>query len=117
MRLVRLVVLILVILGLGVSMLDVTCLQHWYQGRFDAYHSIFEFKGGHQHSEPLGEDDCRLTSASHDDMLLTPVKCDPGVMPTQTLLSADQPFESFTPASPLAALKVYHSPPFKPPTL
>lgn len=113
----RLVIAILMILGLDVSMLAVTCLQHWYQGRLDAHHSIFELKGGHHHSEPLGEEgNCQLTSAD-DHLLLTLTECKPFLMPAQAPLPPDQPFESFIAASPLAVLKIYHSPPVKPPTL
>jgi len=116
-RALRLVVLGLVILGLNVSMLVVTCLQHLYQGRFEMHHSIFELYGNHKHAEPLGEDDdCQLTSAT-DHLLLAPIECDPCLMPAQALLSADQPFESFIAASHIAVLKIYHSPPVKPPTL
>lgn len=118
MQALRLVVLILVILGLDVSMLAVTCLQHWYQGHFEMHHSIFELYGNQKHAEPLGddEDDCQLTSAT-EEMLLVLVECMPCLMPEQALLQPDHPIESFIAASSLVVLKIHHSPPVKPPTL
>ncbi len=113
-------ILVLLILGLDVSMLAVTCLQHLYQGRFEAHHSIFDLQGEHHHSEPLSDeadDDCKLTSASNDDMLLVPVEHKPCLPVEQAVLFADQPFESLITSSPLGILKIYHSPPVKPPTL
>ena len=110
-------VLLFLIVGLSVSMFPGTCLQHWYQGRFEAHHSIFEINANHKHSEPLSEEghDCHITSAV-DHLLLVLFECQPCVMPAQALLPLDQPWERLTPASPLAVFKGYHSPPVKPPT-
>lgn len=114
----RVVVIILTVASLSLSTLAVTCLQHLYQGRLESHHSIFELAGDHQHSEPLSEDedDCQLTSST-DHLLLTLAECKPCLMSEQALLSADQPCERFIVESPIAVLKVYHSPPVKPPTL
>lgn len=112
------IVIALVILGLHVSMLTVTCLQHWYHELSESHHSIFEMlHDNHQHSKPLGEEDhCQLMSAT-EKMLLVLVECKPCVMPVLALLPPNHPSERFTPISPLVVLKVYHSPPVKPPTL
>ena len=96
-------------------MLAVTCLQHWYQGRFEAHHSIFELKGSPQQSEGE-EDNYRLTSAN-DYLLSASANYEPGLMPAPTPLPAAEPFEGFIATLPTVVLSLSHSPPVKPPTL